>query len=244
MRQVWALIGGMLALAGCAAPVPPPPPMPQPVAIAPAQADPRLSVEAAARNFVTVVERVEPVAENACVALNGPGVDCDLQIVVVPDLEAPPNAFQTLDEAGRPVVGFTLALIADARNADELAFVLGHEAAHHIAGHIPRAGQQARVGALAGILAAQAIGADQGTAEQLGQVMGAVGARSYAKNYELEADRLGARIAWSAGYDPVRGARFFDRLPDPGDRFLGTHPPNAQRQAQIAAEVARIQAGY
>ena len=89
-------------LAGCAAPVPPPPPMPQPVAMAPAQADPRLSVEAAARNFVTVVERVEPVAENACVALNGPGVDCDLQIVVVPDLEAPPNAFQTLDEAGRP----------------------------------------------------------------------------------------------------------------------------------------------
>ena len=70
-----------------------------------------------------------------------------------------------------------LALIADARNADELAFVLGHEAAHHIAGHIPRAGQQARVGALAGILAAQAIGADQGTAEQLGQVMGAVGDR-------------------------------------------------------------------
>jgi len=32
-----------------------------------------------------------------------------------------------------------------------------------------------------------------------------------------------------AGYNPVRGAQFFTRIPDPGNRFLGTHPPNAQR---------------
>jgi Zn-dependent protease with chaperone function len=27
----------------------------------------------------------------------------------------------------------------------------------------------------------------------------------------------------------VRGAEYFNRVPDPGNRFLGTHPPNADR---------------
>ena len=54
-----------------------------------------------------------------------------------------------------------------------------------------------------------------------------VGARSYSKNFELEADALGTIITARAGYDPLRGAEFFARIPDPGDKFLGTHPPNA-----------------
>ena len=47
-----------------------------------------------------------------------------------------PGWIDTLQAQGRPVIFFTLGLIADARNSDELAFVLGHEAAHHIAGHL------------------------------------------------------------------------------------------------------------
>ena len=39
------------------------------------------------------------------------------------------------------------------------------------------------------------------------------------------------------------GTGFFDRLPDPGDRFLGTHPPNAERKAVVAATVRQMQ-GY
>jgi predicted Zn-dependent protease len=152
----------------------------------------------------------------------------------------PPNAFQTLDSRGRPVIGFTLALIADARNADELAFVLGHEAAHHIAGHIPRRQDQALGGALVAGVLAQASGL---TPEEVraAQNLGAeVAARSYSREFELEADALGAEIALIAGFDPVRGSGFFDRLPDPGDRFLGSHPPNAQRKAQVAATVQRL----
>jgi predicted Zn-dependent protease len=56
-----------------------------------------------------------------------------------------------------------------------------------------------------------------------------VGARSYSKDFELEADAIGTVIAKRAGYNPVRGAEYFNRIPDPGDRFLGTHPPNKQR---------------
>jgi predicted Zn-dependent protease len=66
-----------------------------------------------------------------------------------------------------------------------------------------------------------------------------VGARSYSKNFELEADALGTVITHNAGYNPVRGAEFFSQLPDPGNRFLGTHPPNAQR----IETVRRVAAG-
>jgi Zn-dependent protease with chaperone function len=192
--------------------------------------------------FAAVVERVEPVAEAIC-RERSRGVNCDLQIVVDPRPELPPNAFQTVDRRGRPIVGFTLALIGEARNADEIAFVLGHEASHHIAGHIAKREQTALAGALVAAVLAQGAGADP-EAIRAAQDLGAeVGARTYSREFELEADAVGAEIALRAGFDPIRGAAFFDRLPDPGDQFLGTHPPNSQRKAIVARTVAALQAG-
>lgn len=213
-------------------------PTPLPVPAAPAF-DGVLPPEQAARNFVAVVNRVEPVAEAMCRERN-PRSNCDFQIVVDDRPGQPPNAFQTLDRNGRPIVGFTLALIADARNADEIAFVVGHETAHHIAGHIPQVQRTAVTGAvLAGVLA-QASGAPP-DAVRAAQQMGAnMGARTYAREFELEADALGAEIAFRSGFDPVRGSAFFDRLPDPGDEFLGSHPPNAQRKEIVRRVVAGL----
>jgi predicted Zn-dependent protease len=198
--------------------------------------------QVAVASFAAVVARVEPVAEGICRARSR-GVNCDLQIVIDPRPDLPANAFQTLDGRGRPIVGFTLALIADARNADEIAFVLGHEASHHIAGHIAKREQTAMAGALVAAVLAQGAGADA-EAIRAAQDLGAeVGARTYSRDFELEADAMGAEIALLAGYDPVRGSAFFDRLPDPGDEFLGTHPPNAERKALVARVVADLQAG-
>jgi predicted Zn-dependent protease len=126
-------------------------------------------------------------------------------------------------------VAFTLALIADARNADELAFVLGHETAHHIAGHIGRQQQNAVAGAVIFAGLATLCGGDASAVETAQRVGAQVGARTYSKNFELEADALGTIITSRAGYNPLRGAEFFTRIPDPGDKFLGTHPPNAAR---------------
>jgi predicted Zn-dependent protease len=179
------------------------------------------------------------VAEDVC-RTRGVTRNCDFRIVVDDRPGQPPNAFQTLDSRGRPVIGFTLALIMDARNADELAFVLGHEAAHHIAGHIPRRQDQAMTGALVAGVLAQASGLSPEEIRAAQNLGAEVAARSYSREFELEADALGAEIAFLAGFDPVRGAGFFDRLPDPGDRFLGSHPPNAQRKAQVAAVVRRL----
>ncbi len=224
----------VLTLAGCVATPPTTTPPVAPVATGSVP-----SPQAAAETFLRVVATVKPVAEDVC-RTRGVTRNCDFRIVVDDRPGQPPNAFQTLDSRGRPVIGFTLALIMDARNADELAFVLGHEAAHHIAGHIPRRQDQAMTGALVAGVLAQASGLSPEEVRAAQNLGAEVAARSYSREFELEADALGAEIAFLAGFDPVRGAGFFDRLPDPGDRFLGSHPPNAQRKAQVAAVVRRL----
>ena len=57
---------------------------------------------------------------------------------------------------------------------------------------------------------------------------------------ELEADALGTIIAHEAGFDPLRGAAFFERIPDPGNQFLGTHPPNAARIETVRRVAASL----
>lgn len=239
------VLSGQILLSGCVI-APPPAGAPQtatlpesPFAAPQPALDPRL----AARNFASVVGRMEPVIEQACVERLGPA-NCDFQIVVDTTPGAPPNAFQTRDEAGRPVIAFTVPLIAMARNVDEIAFVMGHEAAHHILDHIPRQRQTALIGAAILGAAAAASGGDPGTVRSAQEAGAQLGARSYSKDFELEADRLGTILAWNAGYDPERGAFFFSRLPDPGNRFLGTHPPNAQRAAVVSQTIADLRAGF
>lgn len=192
-----------------------------------------------ARNFVRVVETVEPVAERECRARTQ-NMNCDFNIVVDDRPGQPANAYQTVDRQGRPIIAFTLALISDARNIDELAFVMGHEAAHHIEGHIARQQQNAVAGAVIFAGLATLSGGDA-TAVRSAQRLGAqVGARTYSKEFELEADALGTVITKRAGFDPLRGAQFFARIPDPGDKFLGTHPPNAARLEIVRRTVAGL----
>lgn len=209
---------------------------------APVQANapsPQLSQRQAVNNFETVVRRVEPVAEQFCRS-RAPGRNCDFRIVVDDRPNQGVNAFQTLDESGRPIIGFTVPMIAEARNRNELAFVMAHEAAHHIKGHIARQQQNAALGGLLVGTLAGALGAtDAGAIESAQRIGATVGARGYSKDFELEADALGTQIAAAAGFDPLVGAEFFFRIPDPGDRFLGTHPPNADR----IRTVRRVAAG-
>ena len=203
--------------------------------------DPEVSTpaRARARSFVQVVETLEPVAERECRARTQ-GVNCDFNILVDDRPGQPANAYQTVDRQGRPIIAFTLALIADARNADELAFVMGHEAAHHIAGHIARQQQNAVAGAVIFAGLATLSGGDANAVQSAQELGAQVGARSYSKEFELEADALGTVITKKAGYDPLRGSEFFTRIPDPGDKFLGTHPPNAARIDVVRRTVAGL----
>ena len=209
-----------------------PAPVPPPAAV-PEAAQPQQSPAQAARTFVEVVDRVVPVAEAICRERTR-NVPCAFQIAIDDRPGQAPNAFQTVDDQGNPVIAFNIPLLMDIRNPDELAFVMGHETAHHIAGHLDRQQSGMMQGALvAGALAT--LGGGDEAAIRAAQDMGAeLGARRYSKGFELEADALGTEIAWRAGFDPLVGAQFFSRLPDPGNRFLGTHPPTGQRYEVVA----------
>lgn len=237
MNPKLIVVAGLL-LTGCTDLYPLSPSAPEPT-FAIAQPAPLMTPEQAVNSFVEAIERVEPVAEALCLERTR-GINCDLQIVVDGRPNQPPNAFQTVDKAGRPIVGFTVALIADARNQDEIAFVMGHEAAHHFAGHIPRRQEQAQTSAILASVVAQVSGAGPDAVRAATSLGAEFGARQYSKEFELEADAIGTEIAFLAGFDPVRGAAFFDRVPDPGDQFLGSHPPNARRQALVRQTAAGL----
>ncbi len=234
LSQVWLAI--LLAVTACAPLDPVPAQRPQPAVV---DGGTRLDSQTAARNFVAVVDRTRPIAEQEC-RIRNPRANCDFLIVIDDRPGQPPNAFQTVQRDGRPVIGFTLALIADARNQDELAFILGHEAGHHIAGHLPRVQQSAMTGALILGTLASLGGAGQSEVDAASRFGASVGARTYSRDFELEADMLGTILAHRAGFDPERGAAFFSRIPDPGNSFLSTHPPNAQRIQVVRQTLASM----
>ena len=200
-----------------------------------------ISDEAGIARAQRVAARVQPVAEAFC---REQGVaNCTFRVSVDKSTDVA-NAYQSY-ENGVPVVKITLPLLRQSRNDDEIAFILGHEFGHHIAGHIDRKQTQALAGAvLGGVIAAAT---DDRYIAQGMAVGGGVGGLAYSQTYELEADVIGTEIARLAGYDPVKGARFFARPADGGAGgggllgFFGTHPPNAERLATVLATERQIE---
>ncbi|MGP9791962.1 M48 family metalloprotease [Roseinatronobacter sp. NSM] len=214
-----------------------------PVVMAPPQQAATAQGPAVTRaQFGAVVARMRPVATQVC-RERSPQLDCNFNVILDDRPGQPPNAFHTRDENGRPIIAFTEALLRDLRSADEIALIFGHEAAHHIADHLPRMQNQAMTGAILGGLVATLSGADQTTTQRIVNASATVGARRYSKAFELEADRIGAYIAARGRYDPLAAADLFRRIPDPGNQFLGTHPPNGERLREIERTVADMAAG-
>jgi len=205
-----------------------------------------------AGDFYRVAPRVETAGESFCRAeLPGqPPAYCDFEVELDTDPRMPPNAFQAVGDDGRPVVVLGAKLLAEMQSDDELAFVLGHEMGHRIAGHLDKQRQQQVFGALVmgGLVAAagNAYGAapSQEAIQQAMDVGGYLGARAYSQSYELEADALGTYITARAGYSPGRGADIFGRpaLANPGGpAILVSHPASAQRRAVVAGVTAEVQ---
>ncbi|WP_347138926.1 M48 family metallopeptidase [Paracoccus sp. SSK6] len=206
--------------------------------------------------FQRVASRIQPVAENLCKAeLARKGADCRVKLELDRQM-AEPNAYFTYGGPGTsdPVIRFTVPMLQDVESDDEVAFILGHEYGHLIGQHIVKQQQQAVAGALIlGALTAYA-NAEAASAGQsydpnaVGRNMeigAAVGQKAYSQTYELESDMLGTRIAAAAGYDPVKGAKYFAR--DKAARsqtgqlsFWGTHPADSKRLAVVLATVDQM----
>ena len=164
--------------------------------------------------------------------------NCEFTFLVDLNPRAPANAFQTLDKKGQPVIIMTRSMIASAQNPDELAFVLGHETAHHLLRHIPRQAESAQESAAIFDGLGKLFGEEGEELERTQKIGAEVGVQVNVKAFELEADQLGTIITYKAGYNPLIGAKYFGRIPDPEDSFLASHPPNAQR-VQMVQDTAR-----
>jgi len=189
-------------------------------------------------DFDQVVSRLAPVVIDTCESAELVR-NCRIRLYVADGPEGISNAFQSIDRFGRPFVLVTNELLEEIRNEDELALVLAHEAAHHILNHLAR--QRADAEEAAAILA-EAAEEDGATPRQVRvarEVGALVGSRLFAQEYELEADALGAMILRDAGFDALRGAQFFYRIPDPGNHALNTHPSNAERRKVVRDAVLR-----
>jgi Zn-dependent protease with chaperone function len=137
-----------------------------------------------------------------------------------------------------------------ARTDDELAVVMGHEAAHAIARH---AGER-----ISGDILVQ--GAMQGTAVALGDMspgthratMAALGLGSnvgvllpWSRMQESEADEIGLFIAADAGYDPQAAIPLWERMAGQSGapaEFLSTHPSESTRIQRLRKLMPRAMA--
>lgn len=211
---------------------------------APQQSKPVPTVTRSAQSglaaFNRVARRMEPVAERSCRQIHknsGPRF-CDFVIRVHNDPKQPANAFQSIGKDGRPVITFNINMIRSVQNDHEYAFILGHEAGHQIATHLTKTQQNQLAGAMVGGILAVVLGGDIQSGVDLG---GFVGGRSYSKGFELQADRIGTHIASRAGYNPVTGAKSFNRTVG-SSAFLATHPPSGERINTVNQTYAQIKA--
>lgn len=189
-------------------------------------------------SFVSVVDRLAPVVQETCETAELVR-NCNIRLYVADAPDGTSNAFQSIDGFGRPFVLVTSALLEEVRNEDELALILAHEASHHILNHLAKQRVDATEAAAVLAEAAAQEGASRQEVRRAQRVGALVGSRLYAQEYELEADALGAIMLREAGFDALRGAEFFYRIPDPGNHALNTHPPNAKRRAVVRDAVLR-----
>jgi Zn-dependent protease with chaperone function len=145
---------------------------------------------------------------------------------------------------GGPMYVNTGAIMA-ARNEGELAGVMAHELSHVALRHGTAQATKAQKWQIGQIGAAVAgtIFAGPAAGEAAAGGIG-VYFKKYSREYETEADLLGARIMARAGYDPRDLANMFKTIEaqsGSGGGFLSDHPSTKDRYAKINAEAERLQ---
>ncbi|MBI4348142.1 MAG: M48 family metallopeptidase [Elusimicrobia bacterium] len=127
-----------------------------------------------------------------------------------------------------------------------IAVVMGHEIAHALARHGAERmsqGMLAQFGAQAATLLLG--GSSPATKTLFDQAYGLganLGILAYSRKHESESDKIGLILMAKAGYDPKEAVEFWGRMDkaagggkrgDALGKFLSTHPPSKERQAQI-----------
>jgi len=139
-------------------------------------------------------------------------------------------------------------MIAAARSEDEMAGVMAHEISHvalrHGTAQVTKAQKYQMLSGIMG-MGGQILGGPLGTIAQLGSQGVGVYLLKFSREYETEADLLGARIMAGAGYDPRELANMFKTIEGQGGggspSFLSDHPSPKDRVAKINQEAQALQ---
>jgi hypothetical protein len=142
-------------------------------------------------------------------------------------------------------------MIEAADGEGEVAGVMAHELAHVLLRHGTANATKAQgfqLGALAGAIAGAVIGGGWGEAIATGSQFGlGTWLMKYSREYEKEADLLGAQIMARAGYDPRELARMFETIQKQGGgsppQWLSSHPNPGNRTEYINDEAAQLRIG-
>ena len=178
-------------------------------------------------------------------AVDTPGAKYPYHIKAVDDPAI--NAFSL---PGGPMYA-NRGLVVAARSEAELTGVIAHEMAHIALRHgTHQASKEYLANAGLGILGGL-LGKSGGDAAQMLGAVGGLGLNAaflkFSRDDEYQADRLGAEIMASAGYDPTAMADFFTQLRAEGARnpgaleaFFSDHPPSADREARIREQAKHL----
>jgi hypothetical protein len=142
-------------------------------------------------------------------------------------------------------------MIEAADGEGEVAGVMAHELAHVLLRHGTANATKAQgfqLGALAGAIAGAVIGGGWGEVVSQGSQFGlGTWLMKYSRDYEKQADLLGAQIMARAGYDPRELARMFDTIEKQGGgsppQWLSSHPNPGNRTEYITKEAAQLNIG-
>jgi Zn-dependent protease with chaperone function len=131
----------------------------------------------------------------------------------------------------------------------EVVGVMAHELSHVLLRHGTANATKAQgfqLGQLAGAIAGAVVGGGWGQVISEGSQFG-LGTvfLKYSREYEKQADLLGAQIMARAGYDPRELGRMFETIQKEsrggGPQWLSSHPDPGNRSAYIAKEAAMLQ---
>jgi predicted Zn-dependent protease len=139
-------------------------------------------------------------------------------------------------------------MLQAARTDDEVAGVMAHELSHVLLRHgtlQAAKAQKFQLGALAGQVLGSIVGGKKGAVIAQGSQIG-LGTyfMKYSREYEREADLLGAQIMARAGYNPRQMANMFRTIQQQGGgggpEWLSDHPDPGNRYAAINREAASL----
>jgi len=130
----------------------------------------------------------------------------------------------------------------------EVVGVMAHELAHVLLRHGTANATKAQgfqFGQLAGAIAGAVVGGGWGQVISQGSQFGlGTWLLKYSREYEKQADLLGAQIMARAGYDPRDLGRMFETIQKQGGagapQWLSSHPDPGNRSAYIAKEAAQL----